>query len=164
MTSISSLRPDQRFQTARNVADSLNSPFDQIEAHIKIAKDDPQHDFSWAKRSALKNSGTGFALVHQRELLRTIAAAEAYFNFAAAKATADSIDDPITRELGYIDIIRAKPETDIAAKIIVAEAIKDPLRKDCALCHIAIGVAKIDISAARTIATSIQNDFHREKA
>jgi hypothetical protein len=80
-----------------------------------------------AKRNAL-NYPNG-ALSVQMELLQRIAKAEACFNFAAAKATVDSINDPITRELGYIEIIKTEPQTDMTARIILAEAIPVPSQR-----------------------------------
>ncbi len=165
MTGIISLNADYRFHNARVLANSLNGHSAQVNAHIKIAQDDPQHDFFWAKSCAFNNDGTGFDLIIQRGLLHTIAAAEACFNLVTAKVTADSIDDPIIRELAYLDIINIEAETDIqAAKITAAATIKEPLRKDCATRYIAVKLAKSYPEAAKTMAALIRDDFHRQKA
>jgi hypothetical protein len=167
MSSINNLLDANHWlQRERNRADAQPSMPDRIAAHIKIAQDDPQHDFSWAKRCALIHSGSGFNLIMQRSNIRTIAKAEACFNVAAAIATADSIvDDTIERELAYIDIIRSGDHIDIKTANRLVRAIKEPLRQDYARKHIAVKLAKSGyISAGEEAAALIKEDFHREQA
>ena len=166
MTSITSLSADRRFHHVRASADSLSTRSDRVNAHIEIAKDDPQHDFSWAKICARRGVVTRFDLFGQRECLQAIVAAEACFSLAEAKVTAGSIDDPVDRELAYLDIIQIEAQTDIeAAKITMLANIKDLTRRACANKYISTSLAKSgSLAGAEMTADSITDDFHRQEA